>query len=108
MAGSRGHWDYLMFCLFGYPFISVPALNRLVAYWNTRVMFVFFYFVGSAEYCIIFLYSVFISGFHSRGGKLLVPKFKGGGGKSILTVGKANCQRGANQSQGGAKAPPAP
>ena len=42
-------------------------------------------------------YPVFISGFRSRGGKRLVPKFKGGGantnprwGTSIVKVGKAN------------------
>ena len=47
---------------------------------------------------------VFISGFRSRGGKRLVPKFKGGGGNLILDR-ESQLLRGANQSQGGVEAP---
>ena len=64
---------------------------------------------------------MFISRFRLRGGKCLVPKFKGGGGKYKSKRGKPHIidresqllggggrGGGANQSQGRAKAPPGP
>ena len=52
----------------------------------------------------VYAYTVFISGFHSRGGKRLVPKFKGDKQKSK----GGNPDRESQLLRGGAKAPPGP
>ena len=62
--------------------------------------------LNSSGNMIFLILSAFVSGFHSCGRKCLAANFKGGqiqiqggGGESILKVGKTNYQGGANQFQ---------